>query len=63
MAVNGAVLDDPELVIREPYDGGWLVELTRDGAGQVADTVAGEAALAWYRAAVAEHREKGPVAE
>ncbi len=62
-AVNGAVLDDPELTLREPYDGGWLIELVRPAAEPLADTVAGEAALTWYRTAVAEHRDKGLVAE
>jgi len=62
-AVNGAVLDDPELAMREPYDGGWLIELTRPTDAPVPDTVSGDDALAWYQTAVAEHREKGLVAE
>jgi glycine cleavage system H protein len=62
-AVNGAVLDDPELAMREPYDGGWLIELTRSTDDPVGDTVSGDAALAWYQAEVAQHREKGLVAE
>lgn len=62
-AVNEAVLDDPALVLREPYDGGWLMELTRTADGPVPDTVAGDAALAWYQAATAEHGEKGAVCE
>jgi glycine cleavage system H protein len=62
-AVNGAVLDDPELVMREPYDGGWLVELTRPTEAPLADTVSGDAAVEWYRSSVAEHRDKGLVAE
>jgi glycine cleavage system H protein len=63
-AVNAAVLDDPELVVREPYDGGWLVEVA-PGADDLParDTVSGAQALAWFEQAVADHREKGLVAE
>jgi glycine cleavage system H protein len=63
-AVNPAVLDDPELVLREPYDGGWLVELDVVPAdGEPDRLLGGEAAHGWYAAEVAEHREQGLVAE
>ncbi len=57
-AANAAVLGDPDLVVREPYDGGWLLELDLDpDHAQVPGTVAGDRALAWYESAVAAHCE------
>ncbi|MDN5859545.1 MAG: hypothetical protein L0H84_13080 [Pseudonocardia sp.] len=63
-AVNDRALDDPELVLREPYDGGWLIDLDPsdlDGEGQA--LVADEAAHSWFRQAVDDHRRRGLVAE
>lgn len=63
-AVNQAVLDDPELVLRAPYDEGWLVELDptelEDEGGLL---VGDDVAHTWFAQAVADHREKGLVAE
>jgi glycine cleavage system H protein len=57
-AVNAAVLEDPDLAVREPYDGGWLLELELDpGHDRVPGTVAGDRAVAWYESAVAAHCE------
>ncbi len=63
-AVNPAVLEDPGLVLREPYDGGWLVEIDpTELADEVDLLVEGEAARTWFAQSVAEHRENGLVAE
>lgn len=62
--VNTAVLEDPELVLREPYDGGWLIELDPtelDDEGCL--LVSDEVAHTWFAQAVIDHREKGLVAE
>jgi glycine cleavage system H protein len=62
--VNAAVLEDPGLVLREPYDGGWLVDLDPSELDHEGDVLVGdEAAHAWFTQAVAHHRAKGLVAE
>jgi glycine cleavage system H protein len=61
VAVNEAVLADPELVLRDPYEGGWLIEV--DGTAEPTRLLHQDAALAWFDQAVAEHREQGLVAE
>lgn len=62
--VNAAVLEDPGLVLREPYDGGWLVDLDPSELEHEGDVLVGdEAAHAWFTQAVADHRAKGLVAE
>lgn len=63
-AVNPAVLADPDLVVRSAYDEGWLIDLEPsrlDDEGEL--LVNDELAHAWFTQAVAEHREKGLVAE
>jgi len=63
-AVNCAVLDDPGLVLASPYDEGWLVEIAVAGDDAERDLLLdGDLARAWFIQAVAEHREKGLVAE
>ncbi len=62
--VNAAVLDDPELVLREPYDGGWLIELDPAELDDEGDLlVRDDVAHTWFAQAVVDHREKGLVAE
>jgi glycine cleavage system H protein len=64
VALNSDVLDNPELVLAEPYDGGWLVEVECAGADSGLDLlVEGDLARAWFSHTVAEYREKGLVAE
>jgi glycine cleavage system H protein len=60
-AVNLAVLADPELVLREPYDGGWLAEFAE--AGSAPRLVGGDDARAWFAREIADYREKGLLAE
>ena len=43
LAVNGALADDPGLVNREPYGGGWLIEIEPADASQFGALMAGEA--------------------
>lgn len=60
-AVNTAVLADPELVLREPYDGGWLAEFAE--AGSDPGLLGGDDAQAWFAREIADYREKGLLAE
>lgn len=60
-AVNTEVLADPELVLHDPYDRGWLTEFTE--VGLAPELVFGEEAHAWFVREVAEYRDKGLVAE
>lgn len=63
-AVNPAVLADPDLVVRSPYDDGWLIDLEPIRLDDEGDLlISDELAHAWFAQAVAEHREKGLVAE
>jgi glycine cleavage system H protein len=64
IATNTAVLDNPEVVMSEPYDGGWLMELEPSSEERpLPDTLSGPEAVAWFEQAVADHQEKGLVAE
>jgi glycine cleavage system H protein len=60
-AVNLAVLADPELVLRDPYDQGWLAEFAE--VGPAPGLVGGDDVHAWFVREVADYREKGLVAE
>jgi glycine cleavage system H protein len=63
-AVNTVVLDDPELVLRSPYDEGWLVDIDPTELEYEVDLLVGdEVAHTWFVQAIADHREKGLVAE
>lgn len=63
-AVNSAVLDDPGLVLSSPYGDGWLVEIAVAADDPGRDLLLdGDLARVWFTQAVAEHREKGLVAE
>ncbi|MBL8925787.1 MAG: glycine cleavage system protein GcvH [Pseudonocardia sp.] len=35
VAVNEALVDEPELVNQEPYGGGWMIDLRPVGSGQL----------------------------
>jgi glycine cleavage system H protein len=62
-AVNAAVLEDPELVLRSPYEAGWLVEIAVDGPAATAELLTGAAARDWFARSIAEHRRNGLIAE
>ena len=62
-AINHAVLDDPELVLRSPYDAGWLVEIAVAAPSATEDLLTGDLARAWFGQVIAEHRRNGLVAE
>ncbi|MDO5672656.1 MAG: glycine cleavage system protein GcvH [Actinomycetaceae bacterium] len=36
-AVNDAAIDDPSIVNAEPFDAGWLIEVTAEAAGDLLD--------------------------
>lgn len=62
--VNADALADPGLVLREPYDAGWLIDLDPSELDYEGDVlVRDEAAHSWFTRSVADHREKGLVAE
>lgn len=61
VAVNPAVLEDPELVLRDPYGLGWLAEFAE--VGQAPALICDDEARAWFVREVADYREKGLVAE
>jgi glycine cleavage system H protein len=64
VAANAEVLGDPDLVLHEPYDRGWLVEIDpTEFDNEVGLLVCGDLIPAWYARAIADHREKGLVAE
>lgn len=46
---NQAVLADPNIINRDPYGAGWLVQFRPDGSWHDAGLFQGEAALAAYR--------------
>lgn len=48
--VNEALLDQPELVNAEPYEGGWIAEL--EVAGDAAEVVAGLLDAEGYKAVI-----------
>lgn len=60
-AVNGDVLADPELVLRDPYGRGWLAEFTVTGV--LPQLLEGDEAQGWFAREVADYRDKGLVAE
>lgn len=62
---NPAVLADPGLIEREPYDAGWLVELRpTDWDGESPVLLSGLTQLrTWMAAEVADYRERGLIAE
>ena len=63
-AVNGAVLEDPGLVERDPLGAGWLVELTpHDLEGESAGLRSGaEQDVPWFASEVDECRRMGILA-
>jgi glycine cleavage system H protein len=62
---NEAVLTDPSLVEREPFAGGWLIELEpADPGGELPLLVEGEEQIVpWFAAEVEDYRLKGVLAE
>jgi glycine cleavage system H protein len=63
-ATNDAVVADPALVERDPYGGGWLVELDLADPGELSDLVSGsEPIKVWFEAEVEDYRMKGVLAE
>lgn len=63
--VNDAVLADPGLVQRDPYEAGWLVLLRPVEAtqAQLDALVSGDAIEGWFSGAIAEYRRQGVLAE
>ncbi|RDH79952.1 glycine cleavage system protein H [Mycolicibacterium moriokaense] len=59
--VNESVLADPDLVLREPYDGGWLLEFAETTLAP--GLLTGDEAATWFAGEVAGYREKGLLAE
>lgn len=63
-AVNPAVLDNPDLVLRAPYDDGWLIELEATNLDEEQDLLLSDGlACSWYRQCVLDARLNGLVAE
>ena len=63
-ATNDAVVTDPAMVERDPYGGGWLVELLVSDRAQFGELISGgEAIRAWFAAEVEDYRLKGVLAE
>ncbi len=61
---NDAVVADPALVEREPYSGGWLLELHLTDPAELGELVSGaEPIRAWFEAEVEDYRLKGVLAE
>lgn len=61
---NEAVLADPDLVLRDPYDAGWLAEIEpSDWASELPLLLCGTALRSWLERAVADYRERGLIAE
>lgn len=62
--VNQAVLNDPGLVNREPYQAWFVViETAGDPVEQLADHVAGDEIQSWLEAEYARYQEEGLFAE
>jgi glycine cleavage system H protein len=63
-ATNDAVVSDPSLVERDPYDAGWLVELELADPAELTDLVSGPQPIkVWFEAEVEDYRIKGVLAE
>jgi glycine cleavage system H protein len=63
-ATNDAVVADPSLVERDPYGGGWLIELDLDDPGELGELISGADAIPdWFAAQVDDYRLKGVLAE
>lgn len=61
---NDTVLTDPDLVLRSPYDDGWLAEIKpTQWAAEHDQLISGAALPAWFAQAVADYRQNGLVAE
>lgn len=64
-AVNEAVLADPGLVERAPYDAGWLAEIAVDDVEAVTSGLlsGADAVREWFAAKVDDYRLKGVIAQ
>ncbi len=65
VAVNGTAMADPGLVERDPYDAGWMVEISPDALDADRDALArgADAIAERFTARVAEYRRDGVLAE
>jgi len=63
-ACNEAVLDNPGLPEVDPYDDGWLVELSPTALGQEHPMlVSGSDVVPWFTRRLADYRLKGVIAQ
>lgn len=64
-AVNDAVAADPGLAERDPYDGGWLIDVALAGEGADPPGLLGDPGqiTAWFTGKVEEYRLKGVLAQ
>jgi glycine cleavage system H lipoate-binding protein len=67
VAHNEAVIADPGLVHRDPYDDGWILELVVEPSRldeELPLLVAGaDQTVPWFERKLAEYREQGVLAE
>lgn len=64
VARNDAVLADPGLVERDPYDSGWLAEIEPSALdADLGGLVAGGDVAAWFESKVEQYRREGVLAE
>jgi glycine cleavage system H protein len=63
-ATNDAVVADPALVERDPYNAGWLMEVDIAEPGEIAELISGAHPIrVWFEAEVEDYRMKGVLAE
>lgn len=65
VTVNTGATEDPGVVEREPYDGGWMVEISpSDPDTDIAELVSGVDSITdQFRTRIAEYRRDGVLAE
>ncbi len=65
VAVNGAAMENPSIVERDPFDGGWMIELTPSDLSNDLNllTQGAEAIIEAFEAKVSEYRRDGVLAE
>lgn len=63
--INEVALQDPRMIAEDPYEGGWLLELTptETTEAELEALVSGDAIENWFFSCLAEYRRQGSVAE